>query len=80
MRLGNELDPANPVELPVIALLPPHDPPGPPTPFALLGMDFFKHYSVRVTLDYPDIVYRIDPGTGQRDVDPFSPCGWIEVF
>ncbi len=80
MRLANESDAANPVELPVTVLLPPREPSGPATPFAMLGMDFFRHYNVRITLDYPGIGHRDDPVSGRRDVDPFSQCGTVEVF
>jgi hypothetical protein len=80
IRLGNELDPQNPVDLSLPVLLPTSDPPGPPARFALLGMDFFNHYNVRVTLDYPGIVYRPDPVSGRPDPDPFSRCGSIEIF
>jgi len=43
-------------------------------------MDFFRHYNVRLTLDYPGIAYRVDPIIGQREVDPFSHCGSLEVY
>lgn len=78
--LANELDHHGPVDFPLTVLLPDRDPPGPPARFALLGMDFFKHYNVRVILEYPGIVYRFDQVTGRQEVDPYGACGSIEVY
>jgi hypothetical protein len=80
MRLSNELDPSKPIDLSLVALLPDHDPPGPPAPFALLGTHFLRHYNVRITLDYPGIVYRVDPVSGRQDIDRFSRCGSLEIL
>ena len=46
--------------------------------YVYLGSEFFLHYDLRVTLDYPAVRHVPEPGSHCRLLDPQARCGWVE--
>jgi hypothetical protein len=68
------------LELPILVLLPDHDPPGPRPEVAYLGMEFLLHYGMDVVLRYSSFQYVApETPTSTLPIDRASPAGYLEI-
>ncbi len=77
LTLHNERTPHT-VDLPLLVLLPDRDPPGPRPEMLYLGMEFLRHYGLRLSVDYGAIQYLPPDETGQRQLDRSIPAGFMQ--
>jgi hypothetical protein len=79
VRFRNPQGEPDPIELPLLVLLPERDPAGPRPEQLLLGSRFLTHYGFRVVLNYSELQYLGEDSAGSPRIDSRVRCGSLEL-